>query len=111
MDLRACKKCQIVNDKVELYYHELKWQGPPEYLCIECQKKAFQFQVFMLIVGTMMNKDKSEDFKADTEQMLQRIRIHAQKNRITEDYWMKLVDLELSKIKKKQDEFEKKRNK
>lgn len=99
MSLHACKKCQIVNEEVELYYYENKWEGPPEYLCVECQKNAFHFYVFMLILGTIMNKAKSKDIKEDTRKMLERIRAHAKKNRISEAYWMKLVDREVSKLK------------
>ena len=98
MTLRACKKCQIVNKQVELYYNELGWQGPPEYLCVECQKNVFRFHVIMLILGTMMHKDKSEDFKADVRKMTERVAAHAKKNRIKEEYWMKLVEREVSKI-------------
>jgi nucleoside diphosphate kinase len=100
MTLRACKKCQIVNEDIELYYHEQKWQGPPEYLCVECQKKAFHFYVFMIILGTLTDQAKGEEERmASTRSMIDKIAKHAKRNRIREEYWMKLVEREVAKLK------------
>ena len=101
MALRACKKCQLVSEEVGLYHHELDWQGPPEYLCIECQKKSFHFHVKMLIFGSMGNRidDSDEKREKDAEDLLARILAFAKKNGITEDYVVKLLAKETAAMR------------
>lgn len=99
MVLRACKKCQLVSEEVELYYYELDWQGPPEHLCIECQKDAFHFHVKMLIIGSIGTRIKDEGKrKKAAKQMLDRILKYAKKNRISEDYVAKLLARETANL-------------
>jgi hypothetical protein len=65
----------------------------------------------MLILGYLMNRPKDKDKQTPleaTKEMVGRIAAHAKKNGIREEYWMKLVDREVAKIKKKQDEYEEK---
>ena len=101
MLLRACKRCQIVRHDVSLYYHELDWQGPPEYLCTDCQKNAFHFHVKMLIVGSIGNRveDSDEKREKDATDLLQRILAFAKKNNITEDYVGKLLAKETAALR------------
>jgi hypothetical protein len=81
-----------VSEEVELYYNELKWQGPPEYLCVECQKKAFHFHVKMLILGSLRDRTEDEDkCREAARQMIDRILKFAKKNRISEEYVTKLL--------------------
>jgi len=92
-ELRACKKCQLVNKKVELFYHEAKWMGT-EYLCQACQKNAFHFWIKMMLIAIFSEKDQSkkkemlDNFRTRTETL-------AKKNKITEKYWMKAIEHEV----------------
>ena len=101
MELRACKKCQLVSEEVGLYHHELDWQGPSEYLCVECQKKAFHFHVKMLIIGALGDRieDSDEKRKEDATKLLTRILAFAKKNGITADYVVKLLARETATLK------------
>jgi len=100
MALHACKKCQLVDEKVDLYHHELKWQGRPEWLCVECHKQAFHFHVDMLILGAIGNVDKDTDNQKElAKTTIDRILEHAKKNGVSEAYCDLLLAKKIKKIR------------
>ena len=108
MDLHACQKCSVVNKSVELFYHGASWQKP-EYLCVQCQKNAFKAFVVLLIIGYASDMTE-ENKKEQIRKMCEHIREVEEKNRITFDYWTKLVEYELKKLNKSKEPLNGKRD-
>jgi len=95
MELRACKKCSLVDAKVALYYHEAKW-SPAEYLCVKCQKNAFRLQIRLMLVVIMSYKDRDRTvLQGRMDNFQDQIVSLAKKNKITADYCHKMIAHEL----------------
>lgn len=97
--LRACKQCGKVGEDVETYRNELNWQGPPKPLCVECQKRAFEVQVKLIILGSISALVTDGYREREAEKVVRRVVEFAKVNRITEDYAVKLVKREVALLR------------
>ncbi len=93
MSPHACEMCHVVNASVEVYHYE-EWEVQTKaWLCVECQKNALRFFVTMLLLGTIAS-EAPEDIPKAARDTSDRVIALAKKNRITEDYAVKLLTRE-----------------